>query len=125
MIYNEKVERKFAELNKENRDLRDKCGRAMHKIDTQKKEIAKLREELEGYKELLTANDAIVAAVLHAVGADKDKPIKVDRAVIGAAVKGQYLGISEVKEEDPSVFWLHYEEFALEDEECEGGESGD
>ena len=120
MTYKEKhmkATKVIADQAEEIERLRDNCQRAMYMIDSKMKEIQKLREEISGYIELIGANNAIVAAVLHAVGAEKDKPIKVDRAVLGAAVKGQYLGISEVKEEDPSVFWLHYEEFAPEGEE--------
>lgn len=82
-----------------------------HRVGSQAKEIARLHEEISGYKELMDANNAIVAAVLHAVGAEKDKPIQVDKAVIGKAVKRQCVAISEYKVETPDVYWLHYEEF--------------
>lgn len=82
-----------------------------HRVGSQAKEIARLHEKIQGYEELMNANNAIVAAVLHAVGADKDKPIQVEKDVISKAVKHQCVAVSEYKVETPEVYWLHYEEF--------------
>ena len=89
-----------------------------HRVGSQAKEIARLHERIKGYEELLDANNAIVAAVLHAVGADKGKPVQVEKDVITKAVKRLCVAISEYKVETPDVYWLHYEEFP-ESEETE------
>lgn len=95
---------------------KEKAKRLMYKVDTQMKEIAKLREQLDGYEELLMANNAIVSAVLYAVSADKDNPIEVDRAVVTDAVQGKHVGISKLKDDD-SGYVLWYEECQPEEDE--------
>lgn len=91
-------------------DYKEKYKRVKYKVESQERELKRIKEELEGYRELLMANNAIVAAVLYAVGADKDKPIEVGRAVIGASVQGQYVGVSQLKPEDDTCYLLWYEE---------------
>lgn len=95
-------------------DYKEKYKRCKHKAESQERELKRLKEELSGYRELLMANNAIVAAVLYAVGVDKDNPIKVDRAIISAAVNGQYVGVSKLNEDD-SAYLLWYEECEQEE----------
>lgn len=91
-------------------DYKKEYGRYKKKVEEQEKKISDLREEMDGFEQLVGASNAILTAILYAVGANEGAPVKVDRAVIGAAMKGQYVARVEIQKDAQDIYLLHYAE---------------
>ena len=52
-------------------------------------QLAALKEDLEGWKQLVEAGNALLAGALLAAGADADHPVQLERETINAAVRGE------------------------------------
>ena len=55
----------------------------------QREQLAALKEELEGWKQLVEAGNALLAGALLAAGADAEHPVQLERETINAAVRGE------------------------------------
>lgn len=77
-------------------DYEKEYGRYKKKVEDQQKEIEKLREEVQGWKMLMDANNALICTFLVAVGADdKDHCLKVSQELIKKALEGGYRVVSD------------------------------
>lgn len=70
--------------NKGKIDYEYEYGRYKKKVEDQQKEIRKLREDAEGWVQLLDANNALIAAIVDSVGGE----LIVGQDGINRAVKG-------------------------------------
>lgn len=59
---------------------------------------------------LFDTSVAVIAALLHALGADRDNPIEIDYPIIRDALNGKYVVIAGVKENAPEIYELWYKE---------------
>lgn len=89
-------------------DYKKEYGRYKKKVEDQQKEIARLHEEVQGMTQVLKANDAIIAAILVAAGADRHAPLMVTQKRINEALKGEYRIVSEIDPET-KVYTIFHE----------------
>lgn len=75
-------------------------------VDRQRAQIAALKGEIEGWKQLVEAGNAILASVLHATGADAEHPVDLNRETINAAVRGEIT--AQVTLTETGGYQLHY-----------------
>lgn len=59
---------------------------------------------------LFDTSVAVIAALLHALGADRDNPIEIDYPIIRDAIDGKYVVVAGVKAFKPLVYELWYKE---------------
>lgn len=76
-----------------------------------KARVERLESLLMEQVQKLNANNAIIAAVLEAVGATEDKPVCVDQEKIKEAVQGKYVAMVGIEE---GVYRMHCRENAEE-----------
>lgn len=79
-------------------DYEKEYGRYKKKVEDQQKEIEKLREQVQGMKQLMEANDAIIIAILAEGAACEARPLTVARATINEALNCGYRIISQYDE---------------------------
>lgn len=82
-------------MNKENLN-----GRWADKVRRQEAEIGLLREKLLGLVQTQRCCEALVAALLAAVGADRDHPLEVRQEDIQAAMDGKLRAETSTDEEN-------------------------
>ena len=78
-----------------NRDYKRMYSIYKKKVESNQKVIASLHEEVQGMTQVLRANEAIIAAILVAVGADRIIPVNVPQDLIKTALEGGYRIMSE------------------------------
>ena len=80
------------------------------KVERQEREIAGLKRDLEGWKELARTWDAIEAAILHTVGADREHKLRMDSKLVGEAMREAFFALAEVEpgEAGEPVYQLYW-----------------
>lgn len=68
-------------------DYKKEYGRYKAKAERQENELDALREKLKGIE---ATQEGLTAAILAAIGATGDKPLRVEKALLEEAVKGKY-----------------------------------
>lgn len=71
-------------------DYEKEYGRYKKKVEDQQKEIEKLREQVQAVKQVLDANNAIIAAILVETSSVRAMPMIVEQATINEALRGEY-----------------------------------
>lgn len=66
-------------------DYKHEYGRYKKKYEEQVKQIAQLQEDAEGWKQLLNANTAIIAAIVHSAGGE----LSLSQEAVNRAVKDE------------------------------------
>ena len=79
-------------------DYEKEYGRYKKKVEDQQKEIAKLHEEVQGMKQVLKANEAIITAILMETVSVDTMPLFVEQETINTALRGGYRIMSERSE---------------------------
>lgn len=85
------LDRELAALKKEAADLRYELGRYRKATDTRNKIIADLNERLKVEELKQQSNEAIVALLLCALGADLEHPYVVEHKSVRDALKGYHV----------------------------------
>lgn len=80
------------------------------KVERQDREIAGLKRDLEGWKELAKTWDAVEAAILHTVGADQEHKLQLDSKLVGEAMREAFSARAEVElgEAGEPVYQLYW-----------------
>lgn len=68
-------------------------GRYKKKVEDQAKEIADYKEREEGFRQALSANNALVCALLLTVGADEEHPVTLQLEAINEAIGTCEVGV--------------------------------
>ena len=80
-------------------DYEYEYGRYKKKVADQQKEIAELHGYIDGLKQVLKANDAIITAMLLVIGATEDNHLEVPQETINMVLGGRYRVMSRLDEE--------------------------
>ena len=84
--------------------------RYKEKVERQEREIEALKRDLAGWKELTRTWDAIEAAILHTVGADREHKLRLDSKLMGEAMREAFFALAEVElgEDGNPVYQLYW-----------------
>ena len=74
--------------------------------ERQRAQIASLKEEMEGWKQLVEAGNALITGILMAAGLDAENPIAVDREMVNAAVRGENAAQVDLTKDGYKLHWV-------------------
>lgn len=97
-------------MNDVDMDYKYEYGRYKEKVERQEREIAGLKRDLEGWKELARTWDAIEAAILRSVGADQAHKLQLHNKLVGEAMDEAFSARAEVRldENGAPVYQLYW-----------------
>ena len=101
-------------------DYKYEYGRYKKKVADQQKEIAELQGYIDGMKQVLQANDAIIAAILVETSSYEDDPITVKRETVNEALRGGYKIMSRYDEDSEEYELWYYVPKEVKGDEREG-----
>ena len=97
----------MSKTNLEKRRVAERQARYWkRRADRHKAETESLQEEMEGWKQLVEAGNALITGILMAAGLDAENPIAVDREMVNAAVRGESAAQVDLTKDGYKLHWV-------------------